>query len=42
MVVIEMQVLSVIGFEKRILYNAAKAFSIQLEVGEDYARLNSV
>jgi predicted transposase/invertase (TIGR01784 family) len=42
MVVIEMQVLSVIGFEKRVLYNAAKAFSIQLEVGEDYAQLNSV
>ena len=30
MVVIEMQVLNVAGFEKRILYNAAKAYSIEL------------
>lgn len=41
-VIIEMQVLNVLGFEKRILYNAAKAFSIQLSVGEDYALLNPV
>jgi predicted transposase/invertase (TIGR01784 family) len=41
-VIIEMQVLNVLGFEKRVLYNAAKAFSIQLEVGEDYNSLNSV
>jgi predicted transposase/invertase (TIGR01784 family) len=38
-VIIEMQVLNVLGFEKRVLYNAAKAFSIQLGVGEDYALL---
>lgn len=41
-VIIEMQVLNVLGFEKRVLYNAAKAFSIQLESGQEYARLNSV
>ena len=41
-VIIEMQVLSVLGFEKRVLYNAAKAFSIQLEAGEDYTGLNPV
>jgi predicted transposase/invertase (TIGR01784 family) len=41
-VIIEMQVLNVLGFEKRVLYNAAKAFSIQLGVGEDHALLNPV
>ncbi len=41
-VIIEMQVLNLEGFEKRILYNAAKAFSIQLSVGEDYKLLNPV
>jgi predicted transposase/invertase (TIGR01784 family) len=41
-VIIEMQVLNVLGFEKRVLYNAAKAFSIQLGVGDDYALLNPV
>ncbi len=41
-VIIEMQVLNVLGFEKRVLYNAAKAFSIQLSVGEDYNLLNPV
>ena len=41
-VIIEMQVLNVLGFEKRVLYNAAKAFSIQLDVGEDYTLLNPV
>ncbi len=41
-VIIEMQVLNVLGFEKRVLYNAAKAFSIQLGVGENYTLLNSV
>jgi predicted transposase/invertase (TIGR01784 family) len=40
-VIIEMQVLNVLGFEKRVLYNAAKAFSTQLKVGEDY-RLNPI
>lgn len=41
-VIIEMQVLNVEGFEKRVLYNAAKAYSIQLGAGEDYALLNPV
>ncbi len=41
-VIIEMQVLNVLGFDKRVLYNAAKAFSIQLRVGEDYTLLNPV
>ncbi len=41
-VIIEMQVLNVEGFEKRILYNAAKAYSIQLGVREDYTLLNPV
>jgi len=41
-VIIEMQVLNALGFEKRVLYNAAKAFSIQLEVGESYNLLNPV
>ena len=41
-VIIEMQVLNVLGFEKRVLYNAAKAFSIQLDVGENYTLLNPV
>jgi predicted transposase/invertase (TIGR01784 family) len=41
-VIIEMQVLNVEGFEKRILYNAAKAYSTQLGTGEDYTLLNPV
>ena len=41
-VVIEMQVLNVAGFEKRILYNAAKAYSIELAEGQSYANLNPV
>jgi len=41
-VIIEMQVLNVEGFEKRILYNAAKAYSIQLPAGEDYPALSPV
>jgi predicted transposase/invertase (TIGR01784 family) len=41
-VIIEMQVLNTEGFEKRILYNAAKAYSTQLGVGEDYNSLDPV
>ena len=41
-VIIEMQVLNVESFEKRILYNAAKAYSIQLDKGNDYNLLNPV
>ena len=41
-VIIEMQVLNVEGFEKRVLYNAAKAYSTQLLVGEAYQDLSPV
>jgi len=41
-VVIEMQVLNVAGFEKRILYNAAKTYSIELNEGQSYVDLNPV
>jgi len=41
-VIIEMQVLNVEGFEKRILYNAAKAYSVQLPTGRDYTDLAPV
>ncbi|MEL7331389.1 MAG: Rpn family recombination-promoting nuclease/putative transposase [Cyanobacteria bacterium J06560_2] len=41
-VIIEMQILNVLGFEQRVLYNAAKSYSTQLEVGEDYTLLNPV
>lgn len=38
-VIIEMQVLNLAGFEKRILYNAAKGYVLQLEAGHSYTRL---
>ena len=41
-VIIEMQVLNVESFEKRILYNAAKSYSVQLQSGERYSLLNPV
>ena len=41
-VIIEMQVLNVEGFEKRVLYNAAKGYSTQLSIGEDYQQLDPV
>jgi predicted transposase/invertase (TIGR01784 family) len=41
-VIVEMQVLNVEGFEQRILYNAAKSYSRQLNEGEDYTLLNPV
>ena len=41
-VIIEMQVLNVEGFEKRVLYNAAKGYSTQLSIGEDYMQLDPV
>lgn len=40
--IIEIQVLNVLGFKKRVLYNAAKAFSTQLKVEDDYSLLNPV
>jgi predicted transposase/invertase (TIGR01784 family) len=42
MVLIEMQVLNLPGFEKRILYNAAKEYANQLQRGQDYHALNPV
>ncbi len=41
-VIIEMQILNMDGLEKRILYNAAKSYSLQIEKGEDYPKLNAV
>jgi len=41
-VIIEMQVLNIEGFEKRILYNAAKSYSTQLSSGQGYQLLNPV
>ena len=41
-VIIEMQVLNVKGFEKRILHNAAKQYSQQLKKGENYQLINPV
>ncbi len=41
-VIIEMQVINHDGFEKRILYNAAKNYSIQLDKGEHYELLKPV
>lgn len=41
-VIIEMQVLNHKGFEKRVLYNAAKNYSMQLDKGEEYSLLNPV
>lgn len=41
-VIIEMQVLNHEGFEKRVLYNAAKNYSIQLNKSEEYHLLNPV
>jgi predicted transposase/invertase (TIGR01784 family) len=40
--VVEMQVLYVEAFEKRVLYNVAKAFVGQLAVGNPYPQLNDV
>ncbi|MGA1263607.1 MAG: Rpn family recombination-promoting nuclease/putative transposase, partial [Prochlorothrix sp.] len=42
LVVIEMQVLNVLGFKKRILYNATKAFANQLKSRADYDHLYPV
>jgi len=41
-VIIEMQVLPHEGFEKRILYNAAKNYSQQLDAGDRYELLNPI
>lgn len=41
-VIIEMQVLNHEGFEKRVLYNAAKNYSTQLKKGDSFHLLNPV
>ena len=41
-VIIEMQVLNVEGFEKRVLYNATKTYSAQLNKGDEYDILSPV
>jgi len=41
-VIIEMQVLNHKGFEKRVLYNAAKNYSIQLDRSDNFHLLNPV
>ncbi len=41
-VLIEMQVVNHEGFEKRILYNACKNYSMQLEKGQEFHLLNPV
>ncbi len=40
--VVEMQVLNVEGFEKRVVYNTSKAYVTQLRRGEDYPGLDDV
>src|SRR4051812_36421873 len=40
--VVEMQVLPVEGFEKRVVYNASKAYVIQLRDTDDYPKLCNV
>lgn len=41
-VIIEMQVINVEAFRKRVLYNAAKTYSLQLDVGQGYRFLKPV
>jgi predicted transposase/invertase (TIGR01784 family) len=41
-VIVEMQVLNVLGFKKRVLYNAAKFYATQLEIGDGYTLLSPV
>ncbi|MBF0425502.1 MAG: Rpn family recombination-promoting nuclease/putative transposase [Magnetococcales bacterium] len=40
--IIEMQVLNVEGFEKRVLYNACKAYAGQIQKGDRYRELTNV
>lgn len=40
--VVEMQLIEVEGFQKRVVYNACKAYATQLGVAEDYPNLNDV
>ncbi len=40
--VVEMQLFNVQGFEERVIYNASKAFTMQLRTAEDYRHLRGV
>jgi predicted transposase/invertase (TIGR01784 family) len=40
--VVEMQVLNVEAFDKRVVYNVAKAYTNQLDTGEQYPKLNDI
>src|SRR5580692_9583758 len=40
--VVEMQVLPVEGFEKRVVYNASKAYVLQLRAADDYPKMCDV
>ena len=40
--VVEMQLFNVAGFEERVIYNASKAFTLQLRSAEDYRDLKGV
>ena len=40
--IVEMQVLNIDGFEKRVLYNACKAYVNQISEGDDYPLLRNV
>jgi predicted transposase/invertase (TIGR01784 family) len=40
--VVEMQIFNVQGFEERVIYNASKAFTLQLRKGEEYRLLKGV
>ncbi len=40
--VVEMQLFNVQGFEERVIYNASKAFTLQLRTAEDYRHLRGV
>lgn len=42
LVIIEMQVLNVQSFGKRVLFNAAKTYAFQVQAGEGYRRLKPV
>jgi predicted transposase/invertase (TIGR01784 family) len=40
--IVEMQLVHVPGFDKRVVYNASKAYSDQLKTGEPYTKLQDV
>ena len=40
--IVEMQILNVAAFEKRVAYNLAKTYANQLKAGEGYSQLNPV